>query len=391
MDAPVTYSLRSENKNSQEYYKTVSSYADLVLLHSKDTLMPLVSDFKDYLLKYKLEEIREDEEYILELISFGVLWQTYAGTALHVHAAPFVTLSLMSEWRKKHQKVKPYIDIARGLLTTLFLLPKKSSNDLPLPTLTQIDHVCKWFEATGEFREQALRFIRWRAFWQTKTQDELLNIFSAIHNFTIWFKESSLHALGKYTENVESFLKDSYGHYLWREDRISCTRSRAEYHLNMAGAELMNRAFRKEFQKTETKAVLLPGCMRGRPAEECEATKVPGGLHCEGCLAACHVNQIREMGKKYNFEVYVIPHASDLSLWGPKGGAKSLGVIASACITTLVEGGWELKRYDVPAQCVILDFCGCKKHWHKEGLETELNIQELKRILRAPEPSASAS
>lgn len=388
----VTYSLRHGDKNSQEYYKTVSLYADEILLKSKDSLLPLINDFKGYLIKYKLEEIREDEEYILELISFGVLWQTYARTALAVHFAPFVTLSHMSEWRKKHQKVKPYIDIARGLLTTLFLLPQKSrSKELSLPTLNQIDHVCKWFEATGEFREQALRLIRWRAFWQTKSESELQEIFSAIHNFTIWFKESSLSALGRYTENVEDFLKNSFGHYLWREDRISCTRSRAEYHLNMAGAELMNRAFRKEFQKTETKAVLLPGCMRGRSAEECEAVKVPGGLRCEGCLPGCNVNQLREMGKKYNFEVYVIPHASDLSLWGPREGAPSRGVIASACITTLVEGGWELKRYDVPAQCVILDFCGCKKHWHKDGLETELNIQELKRIIKNPELSNSVS
>lgn len=388
----ITYSLRSGDKNSQEYYSTVSRYADEVLLESKDTLLPLVNGFKEYLKKYNLEEIREDEEYILELISFGVLWQTYAQTALKVHLAPFVTLSHMSEWRKKHQKVKPYIDIARGLLTTLFLLPPKSgSKELSLPTLNQIDHVCKWFEATGEFREQALRFVLWRAFWQTKSKDELQDIFQTIHNFTIWFKESSLEILGKYTENVEDFLRKSFNHYMWREDRISCTRSRAEYHLNMAGAELMNRAFSKEFQKTETKAVLLPGCMRGRAAEECEATKVPGGLRCEGCLASCHVNQLREMGKKYNFEVYVIPHASDLSLWGPREGAPSRGVIASACITTLVEGGWELKRYDVPAQCVILDFCGCKKHWHKDGLETELNIQELKRILKNPEMPTSVS
>lgn len=388
----ITYSLRCGEKNSQEYYHTVSSFSDEVLLKSKDSLLPLATEFKDYLKKYKLEEIREDEEYILELISFGVLWQAYAHIALKVRFAPFITLSYMSEWRKKHQGLKPYIDIARGLLTTLFLLPAKSrSKDSAMPTLQQVDHVCKWFEATGEFREQALRFVYWRAFWQTKSPDELEKIFFTIHNFTDWFKESSAAILGKYTANVEGFLKDSFEHYLWREDRISCTRSRDEYHLNMVGAELMNRAFRKEFQKTETKAVLLPGCMRGRLPEECKASKVPGGLRCEGCLAGCHVNQLREMGKKYNFEVYVIPHASDLSLWSPRKGMPSRGVIASACITTLVEGGWELKRYDVPAQCVILDFCGCKKHWHKDGLETELNIRELKKILGAPELSASVS
>jgi len=87
------------------------------------------------------------------------------------------------------------------------------------------------------------------------------------------------------------------------------------------------------------------------------------------------------MGKKYNFKVYVIPHASDLSLWSPQKSQISRGVIASACVTTLVEGGWELKRYDVPAQCVLLDYSGCKKHWHCTGISTDLDIRELKRIL----------
>lgn len=378
----ITYSLKCGLNNSQEYYHTVREFTDEVLLHANDSLLPVVNDYTAYLRKYRLEEIRENGEYILELISFGVLWKTYAPTALSVSFAPFITLSHMAEWRKKHQRIKPYIDTARGILTTLFLLPNNTVNHAGrLPVLEQVDHLCKWFEATGEFKEQALRFIRWRAFWQTMKQEDLKLVLKSINDFTGWFEIRSLEVLGKYTEKVDTFLQNSHNHYRWREDRISCTRQRIEYHLNMVGAELMNRAFRKEFEKTDTKAVLLPGCMRGRQASECKATKVPGGLRCEGCLPACRVNQLREMGKKHHFEVYVIPHASDLSLWSPHKGRQGLGVVASACLTTLVEGGWELKRYDVPAQCVILDFCGCKKHWHGEGIPTDLNIQELKRIL----------
>jgi len=93
------------------------------------------------------------------------------------------------------------------------------------------------------------------------------------------------------------------------------------------------------------------------------------------------------MGKKNSvygeFDVYIIPHASDLSLWSLRPGRPKLGVIASACVTTLVEGGWELKRYDVPAQCVLLDYSGCKKHWCSNGndIPTMFNVRELKRIV----------
>ena len=382
----ITYTLKNDQRNSEDYYKDVQVFADNVLLHASGSVMPVVSDYMDYLSLYNLEKVREKEEYLLELLSFGILWQSYADKALAVRYAPFITLAKMAEWRKKHQQIKPLIDFVRGFLITFFLFPSKSKpQQIKFPVLEQVDHVCKWFEATGEFREQALRFIRWRAFWSTKNSDELTNIFLAINEFTLWFEGQSKRRLGKYTQNVDSFLENSDKKYLWREDRISCSRTRSEYHLNMVGAELMNRAFRKDFNKTKTKVVLVPGCLRIHNDEKCEARKVKKGLLCNGCSPQCRVNQLRMLGKNPNyhgFEVYVIPHASDLSLWSTNDKKLQRGVIASACVTTLVEGGWELKRYDVPAQCVLLDYCGCKKHWHKEGIQTALNVRELKRIVQ---------
>jgi hypothetical protein len=379
----ITYSLKRGKSNSEEYYRDVSSFTDLVLEKAGYTITPIADDYINYIKTYNLEEVREIEEYVLELLSFGVLWRSYSGEALSVHRAPFITMARMSEWRKKHQRIKPTIDYMRGILLTLFLLPGKRNKPQELPTLAQIDHVCKWFEATGEFREQALRFVRWRAFWGNKSTEEMLQIFAAIDEFTEWFDKSSVSALGKYTENVEDFLEKSSRRYRWREDRVSCTRARIEYHLNMVGAELMNRAFKNDFSKSEAKVVLVPGCMRGRSDDECEAVKVKEGLFCSDCLPGCRVNQLRKLGKKYTgdeaFDVYIIPHASDLSLWSPQPGRPRWGVIASACVTTLVEGGWELKRYNVPAQCILLDYSGCKKHWHCEGLQTKFSVRELKR------------
>jgi hypothetical protein len=200
-------------------------------------------------------------------------------------------------------------------------------------------------------------------------------------DFVDWFTARSEEVLGKYTSRVDGFLAEAGDRYRWREDRVQCSRSRSEYHLNMVGAELMSRAFRPEFRSSETTAVLIPGCMRARAAEDCKAVRVREGLRCEGCVPQCHVNQLREMGRRHAFETYIIPHASDLSLWSPRHGQPRRGVIAVACVTTLVEGGWELKRYGVCAQCVLLDFSGCKKHWHPEGVSTTLNMRELKRVL----------
>ena len=379
---PVTYSLNIDEKNSDGYYRAISDFTDEVLLKSEESVAPIINGYLDYIKKYKLETPREKEEYILELLSFGILWRTYASTALSVQSAPFITLSKMGEWRKKHQRIKPFIDLSRGILISVFLLPAvKNKNEVPFPSIELIDRACLWFEATGEFREEALRFIRWRGYWGTLHLSEQIKIFSAIAGFRGWFEARAAEALGKYTSNVKSFLSRSRVRYRWREDRISCSRTEAEYHLNMVGAELMNRAFREEFNSTRDTSLLLPGCMRTRSKEECEALKEDKGLKCSGCEPKCRVNHLRLLGLKKDFEVYVIPHASDLSLWSPEDGAAKKGVVASACVTTLVEGGWELKRYGIAAQCVLLDYCGCKKHWHPTGALTELNKTELERII----------
>lgn len=379
---PVTYSLKLDKKDSEHYYLTIRKLTDEVLLKAKDTLLPIVDNYISYLKVYKLEEVREREEYLLELLSFGILWRTYSPKALRVKHAPFITMAKMGEWRKKYQRIKPLIDFARGILISFYLLPEtKNSNDSSVPTLTEIDRVCLWFEATGEFREQALRFIMWRAYWGTLDEKNQKMIFGAIAEFRKWFENRTNEILGRYTTQVDEFLNSTKKKYLWREDRISCTRSRIEYHLNMVGAEMMNRAFRKEFLQTDATAVLIPGCMRARSKDECEAKKEKKGLKCIGCEPKCKVNHLRIHGSKNNYEVFVIPHASDLSLWTPEKLKQNLGVVASACVTTLVEGGWELKRYGVPAQCVLLDYCGCQKHWHPSGIPTEISKKELERII----------
>ncbi len=384
MRETITYSITERQKNSEEYYRKIGIFASEVLNEASATLTPVAKEFVKYIEEFNLEQVRKLEEYVLELISFGILWHTYAGLTLEVKHAPLITLSKMAEWRKKRQRLKPAIDFFRGIMLTVLLLPgKKRKTEINLPNFEQIDKVCSWFEATGEFREEALRFIRWRAFWSTLKRERFEKILTSIALFTRWFERRSLEVLGEYTKNVESFLEKSKTRYRWREDRISCTRTRLEYHLNMIGAEIMNLAFQDDFINTEITSVLVPGCMRGRPFEECEAVKVKEGLKCRGCLSKCHVNQLKKMGERKNFDVFIIPHASDLSLWASKPGRLKRGVIASACVTTLVESGWELKRYGVPAQCVLLDYNGCKKHWHHKGIPTQLNVHELKRILNS--------
>jgi hypothetical protein len=380
----MPYSL-ALNGSSDNFYRILRDFADEVTGEAERHLGVTVGEFRSFIAEHHLEELRSPEEYWLELLSFGLLWNSYGGYALRVRRAPFISMARMAEWRKRNQRWKPVIDLTRGFLTTFLLLPPEGSKGPGRrPTLRDVDRLCLWLEATGEFREQALRFVRWRAFWETLPQEQLTSMSAAMFDFTGWFVHRSEQVFAPYTHNVEAFRTSRLAHYRWREDRIQCSRPRPEYHFNMVGAEIMNRSFRSDFLHTDATAVLVPGCMRAHEGDQCKAERTPEGLRCTGCEPSCRVNGLRVGGERKGFAVFVIPHASDLRRWSPQAGKPRVGVIASACVTTLVEGGWELKRYDVPAQCVLLDGSGCRKHWDPAGTPTKFNRAEFDRVLTRP-------
>jgi uncharacterized protein len=382
---PITYQLNLNGPAAATYYPAIAEFTDQVLMKAEESIISIVRAYRHYLIEYELENPRTPEEYLFELLNFGILWRTYSHTALSIRIAPFRTLAVLAEWRKKHQRFKPAIDILRGVLMSYFLAPGTTKRMDRIPeNLHEIERLVLWLDATGDFREDALRFIRWLGYWGMQKHRQFSETMENALAFSDWFEEASYVRMGCFTPNVDVFISEKADHYRWREDRFASLRSRTEYHVNMVGAEIMNRAFRSEFLAAERKTVLVPGCMRFRSAQECEGTKTADGVRCTGCETKCHVNQLRQLGLKQNFDICVMPHSTDLSRWAAKPGAPSSGVVGVACLSVLVQGGWELKRYNVPAQCVLLNQCGCKKHWDSKGFPTQLDVRELKRLMNIP-------
>jgi hypothetical protein len=151
----------------------------------------------------------------------------------------------------------------------------------------------------------------------------------------------------------------------------------------MVGAEIMNRAFRDKFLNTDHKAVLIPSCMRIHKAEKCKGWDDADGFHCAGCTKGCTICMLISMGKQYGFDVKVVSHSTSIS--ANRGSYtvfdRSTGIVGVACVLNLISGGWMLDGMAVLAQCVFLDYCGCKNHWSREGIPTQINMRQLKRVL----------
>ncbi len=369
----ITYSLCKYDEKSDKYYEEVSIFTDEVLSEICKSTDIWAKDFQDFIVENHIEDLRNNIEYALELLILGVLWRNYINKAIILKKIPKTILIKLSKLREKNS-IKKAADIIRGILGTLFLDKEDNKNiDFTLDSLIKLIH---WLSATGEFKQEVKRLKIWENYLSNKSEKEINNIILTSVNLAEWFEIKSEEKLGYYTENVNKFHNTTYKEHKYREDYVYCGRKRVEYHLNMVGAEIMNRAYRQDFLKTKEKRLLLPVCMRLNSDENCKAIKTKEGYLCINCTKSCKVNQYTKLGKKYNFKVYIIPHESSAFI-KEKSQTGYIGIIGVACVLNLISGGYKAKDLGFIPQCVLLDYCGCKNHWHKNGIVTDINVDRL--------------
>jgi len=380
----ITYLLGEDQTQSDRFYSELSGFTDEVLKEIDSLARAAVEGYMSYRLREKGSRLCSREEYGFELLVLGILWKVYSGDAICLEGMPKHLLTGLSKLRRQGRGIKPGVDFIRGILSTLFLSPNLHDNVNELGvSMEHLDKLLDWLEAAGEFRQEVIRLREWEKYLMTLTDSSAQDILAASVRLAVWFESRSAGVLGKYTQNVDRYLNELRPEHYWHEDVIFCGRRRVEYHLNMVGAEIMNRAFRERFLSAPQKAVLIPACMRLLPDGECKEKKDENGFRCMGCTAGCNVFTLTTMGKEYGFHVEVVFHESSISAGRTTHPVlnKDTGIVGVACVLNLISGGWLLDSMGIPAQCVFLDYCGCKNHWSREGIPTGINMAQLKRVL----------
>jgi len=328
----ITYTLRDESGTSNGYFETIATFADGILSLFESALKPMITDFQHYLIS-RDDLPRSQPEYIFELLTLGVLWRVHA---------PLNT-------------------------------PR---------TLKGLEALIAHLALVGEFTQEVAHLQAWHGYLNTLSPSIVSQTLTRVIACAMEFEERAENALGRYTPNVEQFLSNEWQEHEDREDSTLRGRKRVEYHLNMVGTELLNRAFRQAFLAASRKVVLAPPCMRAKRDEECKAVKTAEGqLVCQGCTLDCRIHQLTQLGQKHGFEVYLIPDELRSLAARTVGGGSTVGVVGISCVLTNAPGGWEAQALDLPAQGLLLDYCGCSYHWDDQGFPTDTNFNKLLELL----------
>ncbi|HEX3013207.1 MAG TPA: hypothetical protein VHO92_02895 [Methanobacterium sp.] len=251
----ITYSLKGNQNNSDGYYKEIKSFTDAVLAEFECFETSIILDFMSYIEKTNMGKICSYSEYIFEFLMLGVFWRVYGVKAANLNKNPQKILEGLVKERNQNEPAKETIDIIRGMIMKPFLLSENINT--PDLTITNFKKLLAYLKSAGDFNQELRRLKIWKDFLETKTPEIASQYLANAFIFADWFEYRSKLVLGQYTANVDKFLAEKYQEHLFQEDVIFCGRKEVEYHLNMVGAEIMNRAFRGEFEKKTKKSFTL--------------------------------------------------------------------------------------------------------------------------------------
>lgn len=363
----TTYKLQAD------FYEQLSSFADRVLSKGED-IRPMI---RNYLSRIPGDgAIKTELEYLLEFLSLGVYWREYGGRAAKGMPCQGL-LTALARRRNKGGLNKVLSDWVRGIALTAFA-GNRTGKELE-KNANGLAKLISWLQASGEYSLEAAQFLGWLDWLEHLSAQGAQEVVQAALDFAAWYEGEAQLALGQYTAGVEPFLKETLPGHRWQENYILCGRRPVEYHLNMLGSELLNWAYRKDFFEAEKHVVLVPRCMC-KAGRRCRAAASPYGYKCAYCTPGCQVAVLTQLGCDRGFRVYVIPHESNAFARWRDNNARREGVVGIACATRLIDGGLKAKALGIPAQCVLLDSCGCR-HWREEEAVTSINMERLLEIL----------
>ncbi len=377
-----TYLITDDGESAGKYYNEISSITDIIVSKGETELGSLLDNFSAYSLYTIHNPQKSRNEILLEILTQGVLWRYYAAYSLQLNFATEKILNFLNFLRTRNKGyIKCQTDRFKGyFISHFFPYSLNGTNIQPTVNAANFSKLLKWMRASGEYYYEADQLKHWYTFWKQQS-GSMEEEFQKVQDFTGWFISCCQDELVKYTGNTSAF-RENLNKKSRREDLMQIGKRQGEYFLNMFGAEILNRAYRPEFLNSRKRVVFVPGCMRAEQGHNCKAVADNSGIVCASCNKQCNVYKVNEEGKKKGYIVRILLHESNM--FAHSSGSvlpQNTAVVGVACVPCLLAGGWKVRSTGIPVQCVLLNYSGCKKHWHNTGITTNLDTEQLDRVI----------
>jgi len=402
MNETPPYTLNPPALGEAGYYVVIASFCDRWLAAVQSSLARPLAAYLDW--RTGQEPARPAltwDEAAFEMLVLGVLLREHGADALHMPALPAWVLARLVETQDRLPlpAIERPIKTVRGLIQGL-AQPEPAAKQGPVDRLPfqggaapLVDRLVDWLAASG-LGAQAAHMANWRDFLVALEEQSAQAVLARCLLLADEFADESQAALGSYTSGVAAYVAAIESgpdtpwargrRARWRHDSGLVTRSAVEYHLGMLGSEILTRAYRERYLAAPRKIVIVPDCLCARSKRvasqnnaECQAELTSLGYRCQACTPGCRVLQITRLGQKRGFEAYILPDDLRGVGLGACSQLEGAGVVGVSCALTNWDAGWMVNDAGVPAQGVLLDYAGCRSHWHEQGQATDVNLKKL--------------
>lgn len=378
------YQLKGQLPTSDSFYALLDLFAEKVTDKGFLHFSSIIKRYRASLAYLNNNLKQSTSETLLDLLMLAVLWNEYQGCSGRNIQLKDKTLSLLFAWRTKFPEQKERLDRLRGRLAQKWIDRPSEETEI---SQSNVKMLTTWLSATNEYNQEVLRFKSWIQFLENIPEAEVKDFLIALCYYGDWFRIEAKQALGPYTYGVNSFLKNHREKYFKQENFFFTGKKEVEYHLNMVGAAIMNRSMQAEFDETEHKVLLLPACMKKN--KDCQAVDIMNGTVCRHCDPECNISKASTEMLSQGVHTFIVKHSSGFSSYLKQWeGQNKVGLIGTACTLNLLQGGLEMKKLNIPAQCIFLEYSGCQKHWTSQGIPTNINRNRLKSMVEVEKSKA---
>jgi hypothetical protein len=369
-----TYDLHPNASTADDYYQDISELVEH-MLEAGAPLQGLIEGYRRHVLVQGRTCDRSPEELMLELLIVGVLWVARGREAIFLSPRQRGLVTELVRKRRKGQAKQ-----RDGARNDILDFGEPLELNAIMPSVSDLETLSAWLVASGEYDDEVAHLDEWLCFLRG-LKSNVREALTRILAFANVFEQQAERTLGRYTTHVNAFLVEQLPQRRHREDAVQCSRRRVEYHLNLFGAELLNRAWRTEFAECTEQTVVLSGCLR-KSGSACRALRDGSSLRCCHCTKGCTVSEVTRLAERYGKRTLAVIHGSDYSrfLDATKVRRRGAGIIGVACAPGILGAGLRAKACGLAAQCVVLQRSGCG-HWCTEERTTSFDLGELERIL----------
>ncbi len=373
----ASFEANNEKPNSNKYYKVVADLSDRLILDAEKNFAGIINGYEQYIAANSIENKRHRSEYLVDLLAIGVLWNVYISNAM---AAKFI-VNKFSHALAQLKPEDPHTEAAVGKLRSQiineYLL--EHSDEPPVADIDNYKLLLDWLISASCFSEEVMRMMKWEGYFSSLEEQKLSSTLNNIINYAFDFSDNAFPVLHNFTNGLLDFLESSFSKEDYSDDIIMQIRSEEEYHFNMIANHLINKTQKEAFKSRKKKIVLLPSCLSPEISPD-ENDKFHQKCRDSKCNSGKINKIINDLGNE-NIEVRTVPHRFFSKIFLEFANSEDTAILAIVCSLGLYATALEMRRLNIPCQVMPLDHASCAKYWDKDGYATELNTEQLLKIL----------